>query len=168
VPPLKIKLSLTPLSRESFSPYGEVIEAAGESALINDGTCERFGATARMDAALGGRMALSVFRAAARTPPLALRMLERHPLASQAFMPLGGARFIIVVAPPGDKEIAPDEIKAFIARDGQGVNIARGVWHHPLIALVGGDFLVAERESDNGNLDVRRLPAGLGVDWSGA
>ena len=39
-----------------------------------------------------------------------------------------------------------ETIRCFLAAPGQGVNLARGTWHHPLLALdAGGDFLVIDR-----------------------
>ena len=45
-------------------------------------------------------------------------------------------------------------MRAFYARGWQGVNYARGVWHHPLIVLdAPGDFIVVDRGGDLPNCD---------------
>jgi ureidoglycolate lyase len=81
--------------------------------------------------------------------------MERHPLSSQAFVPLAtGAsdRYLVVVAPAG--EFRPEGLRAFLASGFQGVQYARGVWHHPLIALDrSSDFIVVDRLGNDPNCD---------------
>jgi ureidoglycolate lyase len=80
-------------------------------------------------------------------------MMERHPLASQAFIPLHKNPFLIVVARPGET-VDPENLSAFITNGLQGVNYARGVWHFPLIGLnKEQDFLVVDRGGDGNNYD---------------
>jgi ureidoglycolate lyase len=141
-------LPLEPLEAHAFAPFGEVIEAAGAARrwTINEGFAERFDDLARIDT-LGqqGRPVLSVFRARPRTLPLQLRLVERHLLGSQAFVPMGSQRFLVVVAAAGPGPLAT-QLRCFLSAPGQGVNYAAGTWHHPLIALdAGGDFLVIDR-----------------------
>ena len=95
---------------------------------------ERFHDLARLDPGTNGRLIVSIFRAQPRHLPLTISALERHPKASQAFMPLAGRPFLVVVAPQGER-IVPTEIRAFLAHGKQGVNFTAGVWHHPLLAL---------------------------------
>jgi ureidoglycolate lyase len=146
--PSRTWLPVEPLEAHAFSPFGDVIEAGGSAArrTINEGFAERFDDLARLDTQREeGRPVLSVFRARPRALPLQLRLLERHLLGSQAFMPLLSQRFLVVVA-PGGAAPALAQLRCFLARPGQGVNYAAGTWHHPLIALdAGGDFLVIDR-----------------------
>ena len=161
-------LVVEPLQTLTFGPFGEVIEASDERPhfAINDGFAERYHDLARIDVGGGDggvRVLVSIFRARARGLPLQLAMLERHPLGSQAFMPLSPHPYLVVVAPSGDaRGDAPDtaRLRCFVARPGQGVNYARGTWHHPLIALHdGSDFLVLDRGGAAGeaNCDVVQL-----------
>jgi len=148
-----------PLTAEAFAPFGDVIAAGGgERMMINDGTSERFNDIARIDvSAEGGRPNLSFVRAQPRELPLAVRMVERHPLGSQAFMPLGSAPFLVLVAPAGDNVSATD-LRAFRTAPGQGINYHRGVWHHPLIALEEvSEFLVIDRGGVGDNCDEIRF-----------
>lgn len=150
-------LGAAPLTRAAFAPFGEVIEAAGAASAyaINAGTTTRFHDLATIDAARdGGRPVLSIFRAQPRELPLRLRLLERHPLGSQAFVPLGPQPYLVVVAV--DPASPP---QAFLARDGQGVNYFAGTWHHPLLALQAvSDFLVIDRAGPGNNCDEVELP----------
>jgi ureidoglycolate lyase len=148
-----------PLTPEAFAPFGEVIAAgAGERLLINDGTTERFNDLAEIDVSTqGGRPIINIFRAQPRTLPLSIRMVERHPLGSQTFVPLGPAPFLVLVAPPCDT-VTPADLRAFRTTPGQGVNYRRGTWHHPLIALIEfSDFLVIDRAGTGENCDEVRF-----------
>jgi ureidoglycolate lyase len=146
------------LTAEAFAPFGDVIDAAAaEHFPINDGTCERFDDLCTIDVTdQEGRASLNLFRGTPRPLPLTIDMLERHPLGSQAFFPLGQQDFFVVVAPPGDlvDEMA---IKIFHASGGRSVNYAKGTWHFPLISPSGGDFLVIDRAGSGENCDIIQL-----------
>lgn len=150
-----------PLTADAFAPFGDVIEAtdAAEVMPINYGWTTRFNALA--DVAVGdGRAIISIFRSKPLTPPV-LKIFERHPLGSQAFMPLNGRRFLVAVAPPGDFD--PTAVRVFRASASQGVNYAKGTWHHFLLALdTESDFLVVDREGPGENLDEVELAE---ADW---
>lgn len=146
-------MKLEPLTAAAFAPYGEVVEAVGGSLGINAGTAARFPDLAQLDAGPNGRLAVSLFRAAPRALPFRLQVIERHPLGSQMFFPIGETPYVVVVAPAGPPPAVTD-LRAFLARPGQGVNFARGVWHHPLIALFKpSEFLVIDRIGEGGNCD---------------
>jgi ureidoglycolate lyase len=137
-------LTPAPLTADAFAPFGDVIEAGdgAEVMAINYGWTTRFNALS--DVAVGdGRAILSIFRSRPLTPPV-LKVFERHPLGSQAFMPLSGRPFLVAVAPPGDFD--PAAVRLFRAAPSQGVNYARGTWHHFLLALEAeSDFLVVDQ-----------------------
>jgi len=162
---MSVLLNLEPLTREAFAPFGDVIESAGsESFLINGGSTRRFHRLARIDTGpTDGEPILSIFRAQRLSYPLRIRMLERHPHGSQAFVPLHGKAFLVVVAPAGPRPEVGD-IRAFLARGEQGVNYARGTWHHPVLALTDGDeFLVADRSGSLANCDEHFFPDALEI-----
>jgi ureidoglycolate lyase len=152
-------LTIEPLSSEAFKPFGDVIEAsdAARHFAINDGYAERYHDLARVDVtSSGGHALINIFRAKPRGLPFELRLLERHPLGSQAFVPLSLLPYLVVVAPAAAE---PDLncVRCFHAAPGQGVNYARGTWHHPLIALHAlCDFLVVDRggAADDTNCDI--------------
>ncbi len=150
-------LHAEPLTAAAFAPFGTVIELEGAHHYpINSGTTERFHALALTDTQEdAGQTGISLFRGQGFDLPFTLRVMERHPKSSQAFVPLasaGSARYLVVVAPPGDLQLSG--LRAFLAEGFQGVQYARGVWHHPLIALdVSSDFLVVDRIADDANCD---------------
>ncbi|KAB0679281.1 ureidoglycolate lyase [Aureimonas leprariae] len=148
-------LPVEPLAIEAFEPFGHVIEpdAAREIRLINGGTTTRFHDIADVDvSAAGGRPLISIFRGKPFAFPVAIRMMERHPLGSQAFVPLSDRPFLAVVAP--DANGRPGAPRAFLVTDRRGVSYARNTWHHPLIALEAvADFLVIDRGGEGNNLE---------------
>ncbi|MEO0822817.1 MAG: ureidoglycolate lyase [Pseudomonadota bacterium] len=142
------------LTAEAFAPFGQVIEAGlAKSWPINGGTTIRHHALAEAETGAEGRAILSIFRAEP-WPSRPLDMLERHPLGSQAFMPLGPHPWLVLVA--GEPEARA--CRLFAARADQGVQYATGVWHHPLLVEAGRqDFLVVDREGPGQNLEEIRL-----------
>ncbi|MBN9076046.1 MAG: Ureidoglycolate hydrolase [Rhizobiales bacterium 65-79] len=143
-----------PLTREAFAPFGDVIEMEGsEHFPINAGKCERYHDLASVEA--GGpnpRVLINLFRGQPYVTPLKLTMVERHPLGSQAFIPLSPRPFLVVVCP--DSGAGPGEPRAFITLPGQGVNYPRGRWHGVLTPIgEKQDFLVVDRGGDGSNIE---------------
>jgi ureidoglycolate lyase len=154
-------LAAEPLSAQAFAPFGSVIETAGHlPRSINQGTCERFDDLAPVDVlAAGGRPLISIFRAQPRALPYPVRTLERHPLSSQAFYPLDGRAYLVVVA-LDDGHDAPARIRVFRAAGNQGVSYGRNVWHHSLLAIGAcSHFLVVDRGGPGENCEKRALDA---------
>ena len=154
-------LTPAPLTADAFAPFGDVIEASerAEAIPINYGWTTRFNALS--DVAVGdGHAILSIFRSKP-LDPLVLKVFERHPLGSQAFVPLQGRPYLVAVAPAGAFDVG--KVRLFRAAPHQGVNYAKGTWHHFLLALeTESDFLVVDREGPGENLDEVELPE---ADW---
>ena len=152
------RIHIEPLTPDAFAPFGEVIEADhARSHLINAGRCRRYHALATAETDAEGAVILSLYRATAWPRPIRIAMLERHPLGTQAFVPIERQPGLGVVA----ERPKPRACRAFLARGDQGLQYARGVWHHPLLALVPvQDFLVVDRAGPGDNLEERHFPAG--------
>ena len=154
-----ITLTPQPLTRERFAPYGDVIEAVSDrKAAMNASRFERFDDLARVDVADDGRVAVSIARCRLATElPYRIEMVERHPLGSQAFVPLSRSRMIVVVAPP-EESVDAGDLRAFVTNGRQGINYLRGTWHMPLIAFESGqEFLVIDRGAGEPNCDEHNL-----------
>jgi len=141
----------TPLTAEAFAPYGDVIEVAGApDKIINQGLCARYHDLARLDFS-DGRAGISLFDAKARTLPLVIDMVERHPLGSQAFVPVSSVPFLVVVAE--DEDGMPVRLKAFVTQPGQSINLHRGIWHGVLTPIdAPGQYVVVDRIGAGKNL----------------
>jgi len=164
-------LELQPLERDSFSPFGDVIAMAGSRHFsINNGATQRFHDIARIvGEPADGYTAISLVRSQPLPSPLRIEMLERHPLASQAFIPQDDQPFIVVVAPRGDG-IDSGDIRAFLADGKQGVNYHPGVWHHSLLALAPDqDFILVDLITQKHNCDEHHFDNSdqLLLDYSG-
>lgn len=143
-----------PLTREAFAPFGQVIDTEGaEHFPINGGMTERYHDLAKIElAGAHPRPLLSIFRGKPHALPLTLKMVERHPLGSQAFYPLSGRPFLSIVAP--DRDGAPGTPRAFRVSPRQGVNVAINCWHGVLTPLEAvSDFLVVDRGGAGNNLE---------------
>jgi ureidoglycolate lyase len=152
-------MKIDKLTRTAFAEFGEVISAEGANHFpINNGTTERYHDLASIDVAeSGGKLLVNIFRGQPRRFPFEVTTMERHPLGSQAFIPLSGNPYLIVVSPCGDFQ--PGALRAFLANPGQGVNYSKGVWHHALIALYEvSDFIVIDRGGADSNCDEMPLP----------
>ncbi|MEZ5930369.1 MAG: ureidoglycolate lyase [Alphaproteobacteria bacterium] len=149
-------ITVEPLTADAFSPFGDVLEAAGEpDRIINRGACGRWHDLARLDMT-DGRAGISLFRAEPRSLPCRLDMMERHPFGSQAFLPMSETPFLVVVAPDDDGR--PGRPRAFVTAIGQGVNYRRGVWHGVLTPLhAPGLFAVIDRIGPGDNLEEQRF-----------
>lgn len=155
----RINLRPEPLTRERFAAYGDVIESAATKTVgMNAARFQRFDDLCTIDIVDGGRVAMSIARCRAATAlPLRIDVVERHPLGSQAFVPLQQCTVVIVVAPPGESVDAKD-LRAFVTNGKQGFNYRRGTWHMPLIALEAGqEFLIVDRAGAEANCEEHAL-----------
>lgn len=153
-PTTKPVLRVEALTPEAFAPFGEVISfaAAREIFPINNGTTQRHHALARVEVG-GGHGLISLARAEPRVLPFPIAMLERHPLGSQAFIPLSPTPYLVVVA-----ESPQHPPRCFLAAHGEGINYRAGTWHHPLIALErASDFVIVDRGGEGANCDETQL-----------
>lgn len=144
------------LTKSAFAPYGEVIEKDGaRSFLINNEKCRRHHALAIAEVAGGddeGCVGISIFSGQPYELPLDLKMVERHPLGSQAFYPLGTSEWLVIVCE--DNAGTPVNPKVFRATSDQGININRNQWHGVLTPLhEPSDFLVVDRIGEVPNLE---------------
>ena len=107
------------ISRSNFAAYGDLISTEDIQPIdINAGYAKRFDNLADLNTSNeSGKTIVSIFSALKRTFPMKIDMMEKHPLSSQAFIPMKDTTFLAFVAPPGDKpEIG--EIKSFIISSG--------------------------------------------------
>jgi ureidoglycolate lyase len=149
-----------PLTRANFQAYGDVIEMDGARHYpINGGKTTRFHDLAKIEATgPNARILVSLFRGQPYQIPLELSMVERHPFGSQAFYPLNGKPWLVIVAHNcDDGPMAPE---AFLASGIQGVNYPRNQWHGVLTPLgEPQDFIVVDRGGDGNNLEEHHYDA---------
>jgi len=142
-----------PLTSEAFRPFGDVIAMEGSAHYtINQGFTERFNDLCFVDVGTeGGATNVSLFLGQPRPAPVEIKLMERHPLGAQAFIPLQDRPWLVLVA--GDVH-DHSSYRAFTATGRQGVNYARNVWHHPLLVLdADSRFLIIDRKGPGNNLE---------------
>ena len=145
-------MNIEPLTKLAFAPFGEVVEMdGGEPITINQNFAQRFNNLARIDVELeGGSVNISLAAAIPRPRPIAIKLMERHPLGSQIFYPLQDEPWLVLVcADPSNIET----YRAFMANGQQGINYKRNAWHHPLLVLNQSRFIVIDRQGPGNNLE---------------
>ena len=143
------------ITRKNFAAYGDLISSDNIKPIdINAGYAKRFDNLANINTSRdGGKTIVSIFSTLKRTFPMKIDMMEKHPLGSQAFIPMKETNFIVLVAPPGDKpEIS--KIESFVVSRGIGINYKPDIWHFPLISTENMNFLVMDRKGTGDNLIV--------------
>lgn len=145
------------LTRKAFAPFGDVIDKDGESQPMNGGKARRFHSLARAEAVGdGAEIVVSLAEAAPYLFPLELAMVERHPLGSQAFVPLSPAPFLVVVCP--DEDGRPGTPEAFVTQAGQGISYRKNTWHGVLTPIEEvQDFVIVDRGGAGENLEEHRF-----------
>ena len=149
-----ISISPISLSKNRFHKFGDVLETEGrENFLINNAMCKRYDKLSEVTTDTGvGVPQISIFRGKPYNFPLRLKLLERHPLGSQAFMPLHSDPFLVIVAEDVNGE--PSIPNVFYTNGRQGININKNTWHGVLTPIFAEcDFLVVDRFGLTPNLE---------------
>ena len=146
------------INRSNFATYGDLISTENINPIdINSGYAKRFDNLANLDTSKNnGKTIVSIFSALKRTFPMKIDMMEKHPLGSQAFIPMKETTFLSLVAPPSEKP-AIDKIESFIIPPKTGINYKPGTWHFPLISTENTNFLVIDRKGDGENLIIHKF-----------
>ena len=146
------------ITKKNFSKFGQLIDTSKKNPIsINDGYAKRFDDLINIDTSKKkGKAIISIFKAKKRRFPIKIDMMEKHPLGSQAFIPMEDTNFLVFVAPRGDK---PDinKIQSFLVPKQTGVNYKAGIWHFPLIALKNINYLIVDRKGKEKNLVIYKF-----------
>ena len=147
-----------PITKENFAKYGDMISTKDIKPLeINNGYAKRYDGIANLNTSSdNGETTISIFSALKRSFPMKIDMMEKHPLGSQAFIPMKETTFLVFVAPK-EERLDLNKIEAFIIPPGIGVNYKPGTWHFPLISTEDMNFLVVDRKGSGDNLVIENL-----------
>ena len=93
------------INRSNFNTYGDLISTNDINPIdINAGYAKRFDNLANLNTSKDdGKTIVSIFSALKRTFPMKIDMMEKHPLGSQAFIPMKETTFLAFVAPQNTK-----------------------------------------------------------------
>ena len=155
---MKTIISPKLITKENFSKFGDMITTDNIKPIeINNGYAKRFDGIANLNTSKDdGKTTISIFSALKRTFPMKIEMMEKHPLGSQAFVPMKETTFLVFVAPEGNKPNL-NKVESFIVPPGIGVNYNPGTWHFPLISTENMNFLVVDRKGSGDNLVIENL-----------
>lgn len=148
---------IQPLTSNIFAPFGDVIETTNSNSfLINQGNCTRHHAISDIEIEDdAGKPIISIFSGTPYSLPHTLGLVERHPLGSQAFIPMHEDPFLVIVCE--DKNGIPQTPQAFVTKPRQGINLKPNIWHGVLTPLTKPcDFLVIDR-GDTGDVKANNL-----------
>ncbi len=146
------------ITKKNFSKFGDIISTKDIQPLeINNGYAKRYDDIANLNTSKeNGETTISIFSALKRNFPMKIDMMEKHPLGSQAFIPMKETTFLVFVAPKEEK-LDLNKIEAFIIPPGIGINYKPGTWHFPLISTENMNFLVIDRKGSGENLVIENL-----------
>jgi len=155
---MKIIIKPKKITNKNFKKFGEVISTKKIKPInINNGYAKRFDNLCKINTSLKkGNTIMSIFSSRKRRFPMNIKMMEKHPLGSQAFIPMKETKFLVFVAPKGKKPNVK-KIKSFIIPRQTGINYKPGIWHFPLISTKNMNFLVIDRKGIGNNLAIHNF-----------
>ena len=102
-------ISIEQLDASVFSKFGNIVEKknALELRSINQGTTTRYHNISELDLeSKNGISSISIFSGTPRNLPIEIKIMEKHPVASQSFLPIQDYDWLIVVSE--EKNELPD------------------------------------------------------------
>jgi len=155
---MKIIIKPKKITRKNFKKFGDLISTKKIKPInINNGYAKRFNNLCKINTSMKkGSTIMSIFSAKKRKFPMKITMMEKHPLGSQAFVPMSETKFLVFVAPKGKKPNTK-KIQSFIVPKQTGINYKPGIWHFPLISTKSINFLVIDRKGKGNNLVIYKF-----------
>ena len=155
---MKIKIKPKKVSKKNFKKFGQMIDTNKKKYFkINNGFAKRYDNLGKIDtSSKKGKTIVSIFSAKKRRFPMKIDMMEKHPLGSQAFVPMKETSFLVFVAPRGQKPNIK-KIESFRIPKQTGINLKSGIWHFPLISTKNMNFLVIDRKGKGNNLVIYKF-----------
>jgi ureidoglycolate lyase len=123
-----IRVDVEPMTAESFSPFGIVLEAPAQPPDFIGNRSHSW--LYPFEAEGGTQLMFMRFY----HQPMRFSVLERHLNVTQGFVPLGGTPCVMVVAPPTDNDDPraypePQSVRAFAMDGTAGLLMHKGTWH---------------------------------------
>ena len=155
---MKIIIKPKKINNKNFKKFGDLISTRKRKPIkINNGYANRYDNLCKINTSTkNGNTIVSIFSAKKRRFPMNIKMMEKHPLGSQAFIPMKECTFLVFVAPRGEKPNVK-KIESFIVPKQTGINYKPGIWHFPLISKKKMNFLVVDRKGKGNNLEIHNF-----------
>ena len=155
---MKVKIKPKKISKKNFKKFGQLIDTSKKKYFeINNGYAKRYDNLGKINTLTKkGKTIVSIFSAKKRSFPMKIDMMEKHPLGSQAFIPMKETSFLVFVAPKGNRPNLK-KIVSFKIPKQTGINLNPGIWHFPLISTKNMNFLVIDRKGKGNNLIIYKF-----------
>ena len=150
-------ISIEQLDINTFSKFGDIIQKknALELRSINQGTTTRYHNISKLSLeSKNGNSSISIFSGSPRDVPIEIKIMEKHPIASQSFLPIQDYDWLIVVCE--EKNELPDlsTLRCFQVDGDTGITYNKNIWHHPLLVKKKQDFWVIDRINEQENASI--------------
>ena len=146
-----IKIKIEEITKENFLPFGHLIQKNNcvKEFTINQGTTKRFHQISNLELNLEkGEPSISIFAGTPRPKPILIKIMEKHPLATQTFLPIQDFNWLTVVALEDTSLPDLSSLRCFCVIGSTGLTYNKNTWHHPLLVLKKQDFWVVDRIND--------------------
>ena len=155
---MKITIKPKTINKKNFSKFGQIIDTSKKTYFrINNGYAKRYDNLGKINTSTKkGKTIVSIFSAKKRRFPMKIDMMEKHPLGSQAFIPMRETSFLVFVAPKGNRPNLK-KVESFRIPKQTGINLNPGIWHFPLISTKDMNFLVIDRKGKGKNLIIHKF-----------
>ena len=153
-------ISIEVITMEAFLPFGHLIDKkhATTKYLINQGTTERHHKLSELNLNNeGGTPTISIFSGTPRALPIEIKIMEKHPIASQSFLPIQNIDWLIVVSKEKNDMPDLDTMRCFHIQGDVGITYKKNIWHHPLLVRKNQDFWIVDRikKSENPSINLK-------------
>ncbi len=149
--PMMNKIKIEELNPDNFLSFGDVIDKDNcfRKLSINQGTTIRYHDVSRLKLTeQTGAPAISIFSGSPRNFPIEIKIMEKHPIASQTFLPIQNFDWLIVVSKEKNELPDIDTLRCFKVKGNIGITYNANVWHHPLLVNKKQDFWIVDRIKD--------------------
>ncbi|MDB9998643.1 ureidoglycolate lyase [Alphaproteobacteria bacterium] len=140
------------ITKDNFLPFGHLIDKknAATKYLINQETTERHHNISELSLNNeGGTPTISIFSGTPRAMPIEIKIMEKHPIASQSFLPMQNIDWLTVVCHENNGIPDLNNLKCFLINGNMGITYNQNVWHHPLLVKNKQDFWIIDRTKTN-------------------
>jgi len=145
-------LKVKPATPDSVAPYGQIL---GPNANVKPLPIDFYGGsvTVRRVVDFISDEQTEMPLVTVNRRPMEVRWMERHFKHTQTFIPLSGSPFVVVMAPPNDKELPDlDRVEALLFDGSAGLTMRIGTWHEFPFPLKDNSNLIVilRREATEG------------------
>ncbi len=151
--PAGLNIPAQPITAADFAPFGALL-------AIPEGANRLDHAASLINLRPAARLNLALVRPPVSSLPMTVSLMERHRFSTQAFLPLDGCHYVVLVAPAGSDEPDPGKAHAFIVPGHCGICYRTGIWHIGMTVLdaSGSMAMLVHQDGSEADTDYRPVP----------